>query len=119
MTADANKGAIESVDMIRALALSCPGVAAMSPTARTYLPGRSVVGVVVDEQVVTVHVIAVYGAPLAAIGQRLGSMLSSVLAGRDLQVHIDDIVLPAEALAAGGIEISAMAGAGTPGNGNG
>jgi hypothetical protein len=87
---------IDSVDMIRALTLSCPGVAGMSPVTRTYLPGRTVAGITTDEQRVNVHLIAQYGIPLPGITERLGNLLFPVLAGRSLQVHIDDILLPGD-----------------------
>lgn len=87
---------IDPVDMIRALTLSCPGVAGMSPATRTYLPGRTIAGVTADEHQVDVHVIARYGTPLLGITEQLGTLLSKILAGRALQVHIDDILLPGE-----------------------
>ena len=93
---DEQHGGIDAVDMIRALALRCPGVAAMSPTARSYLPGRTVAGVTVDEHQVNVHVIARYGTPLPGITERLEVLLLPVTAGRSLHVHFQDIVLPGE-----------------------
>ena len=93
---DEQHGGIGAVDMIRALALGCPGVAAMSPTARSYLPGRTVAGVTVDEHRVDVHLIARYGTPLPGITQRLDVLLLPVTAGRSLHVHFEDIVLPGE-----------------------
>ena len=94
---DEQHGGIGAVDMIRALALGCPGVAAMSPTARSYLHGRTVAGVTVDEHRVDVHVIARYGTPLPGITQRLDVLLLlPVTAGRSLHVHFEGIVLPGE-----------------------
>lgn len=87
---------INAVDMIRALTLGCPGVAAMSPVTRTYLPGRTVAGVTTDQHQVTVRVIAQYGTPLPGITERLGNLLYAIRAGRALQVYIDDIVLPGQ-----------------------
>lgn len=87
---------IDAVDMIRALTLGCPGVAAMSPATRTYLPGRTVAGVTTDQHQVTVRVIAQYGTPLLGITERLGNLLFAIRAGRALQVYIDDIVLPGQ-----------------------
>lgn len=96
MTTSPQTTDIDAVDMIRALALSCPGVAAMSPSTRTYLPGRTVAGVTTDQARVDVHVIAQYGTPLPGITQRLGTLIVAVLAGRALHVHVDDIVLPGD-----------------------
>jgi uncharacterized alkaline shock family protein YloU len=97
---DEHGNAISSVDMIRARALGCPGVAGMSAVTRSYLPGRTVTGVTMDEQRVDVHVIAQYGTPLPGITERLGTLLLPILAGRSLHVHIDDIVLPGETVPA-------------------
>ena len=94
---DEQHGGIGAVDTIRALALGCPGVAAMSATAQSYLPaGRTVAGVTVDEHRVDVHLIARYGTPLPAITERLDVLLLPVTAGRSLHVHFEGIVLPGE-----------------------
>jgi hypothetical protein len=93
---DEQHGVIAVVDTIRALALGCPGVAAMSGAARSYLPGRTVAGVTVDEHRVDVHLIARYGAPLPGITERLEVLLLPVTAGRSLHVHFQGIVLPGE-----------------------
>ena len=93
---DEHGGAISSVDMISAGALGCPGVAGMSAVTRSYLPGRTVTGVTVDEHRVDVHLIARYGTPLPGITERLEVLLLPVTAGRSLHVHFEDIVLPGE-----------------------
>lgn len=88
--------AISAADMIRALALGCPGVAGMSGATRSYFPGRTVAGITENDRQVDVRVIARYGTPLLDITVRLSGLLVPVLAGRGLHVHIDDIVLPGE-----------------------
>ena len=93
---DPTDGGVTDADMIRAITLGSPDVAAMSEIARTYLPGRTVPGVRVDTATVDVHVIARCGTPLPELTARLGVLLRPVLAGRSLHLHIEDIELPIE-----------------------
>ena len=79
----------------------------MSGTARSYLPGRTVAGVTVDEHRVDVHLIARYGTPLPAITERLDVLLLPVTAGRSLHVHFQGMVLPGETAPAGDVRPSA------------
>ena len=55
------------IDAISRIVSSCPGVAALSGTARSYLPGRTVPGVSVDTDRVDVFVVARYQDPLTLI----------------------------------------------------
>jgi hypothetical protein len=87
-------------DRISAAVLSCPDVASLSAGAfgevRSYLPGRSVPGVTVDDRTVAVHVVARFGPPLGAIVEQIAAALSPLLAGRELQVTVEDLTLPGD-----------------------
>lgn len=84
------------VDVISSIVASCPGVAALSGAAHSYLPGRTVPGVSVDADRVDVFVVARYADPLPRITEQLNDALGGVLAGRALYVHIEDIVMPGD-----------------------
>jgi uncharacterized alkaline shock family protein YloU len=85
-------------DRISAAVLSCPDVVGMSAGAfgevRSYLPGRSVPGVTVDDDVVAVHVVARFGPPLDAVVEQITAAVSPLLGGRRVHVTVEDIVLP-------------------------
>ena len=87
-------------DRISAAVLSCPDVAGMSAGAfgevRSYLPGRSVPGVTVDDDAVAVHVVARFGPPLGAVVEQIAAALRPLLGGRELHVTVEDITLPGE-----------------------
>jgi len=89
-------GSSADIDAISDIVASCPGVAALSAAARSYLPGRTVPGVSVDTDRVDVFVVARYEDPLTDITEQLAEALAGVLAGRALYVHIEDIVMPGE-----------------------
>jgi hypothetical protein len=85
-------------DQIAAAAADCPGVArlAAGPLA-TYLPGRTVPGVAVREDAVTVAVVAEYGPPLVEVAQQVRDAVGRVTPDRRIDVSVDDINLPAGA----------------------
>ncbi|HEY5115200.1 MAG TPA: hypothetical protein VIJ00_06730 [Nakamurella sp.] len=84
------------IDAISGIVASCPGVAALSAAARSYLPGRTVPGVSVDTDRVDVYVVAHHQEPLTRVTDQLAEALATVLAGRTLYVHIEDILMPGE-----------------------
>jgi len=84
------------IDAISGIVASCPGVAALSAAARSYLPGRTVPGVSVDTDRVDVYVVAHHQEPLTRVTDQLAEALATVLAGRTLYVHIEDILRPGE-----------------------
>jgi len=85
-------------DRISAAVSSCSDVAGMSTgpfgEARSYLPGRSVPGVTVNDDVVDVHVVARFGPPLEAVVEQITAAVSPQLGGRRLHVTVEDITLP-------------------------
>jgi len=85
-------------DRVSTAVLACPDVIDVSAGAfgeiRSYLPGRSVPGVQVDEDRVEVHVVARYGPPLRNVADQIRRAVAPLLAGRTLQISVDDIALP-------------------------
>lgn len=83
---------------IHAAVLGCPDVVALSAgpfgEIASYLPGGRVTGVRTDDRRVEVHVVARYGTPLPEVAERIGRALDGLLAGRTLEIAVEDIVLP-------------------------
>ncbi len=90
-------------DIVSTIVSNLPDVAGLSVGAfgevASYLPGRKILGVRVDDDAVEVHIVARYGKALGTIAEQIGSALAPVLAGRPLQVFVDDILLPGEMVA--------------------
>jgi len=83
-------------DRIAAAVAGCGAVAALAdgPVA-TYLPGRTVPGVAVrDDLVVVVAVVARLGRPLAEAAGQVRAAVAGVAPGLAVDVYIDDIQLP-------------------------
>ena len=93
---------LTDADHIRAAVLACPGVVELSAgpfgEVASYLPGRTVPGVRVDDDHVEVHIVASYGEPLRAVADQIGASVQGLLGGRTLTVAVDDILLPGESL---------------------
>ena len=91
-----------TADRIHTAVLDCPDVAAVSAgqfgEIGSYLPGRTVPGVKIDDERVEVHIVARYGPPLTAVAEQVGAAVAPLLAGRTLHVGVDDILLPGETL---------------------
>lgn len=85
---------LSEADSFAGQVLSCPGVAALSDAARTYLPGRTVPGIVLEPDHVQVHVVLQYGTPVKNLVAQLAWKLSALMAGRALTVHVQDITMP-------------------------
>jgi hypothetical protein len=60
----------------------------------TYLPGRRVRGVRVDEETVEVHVVARWPAVLPEVGDAVRSAAGPLVGGRAIEVVIDDLDVP-------------------------
>lgn len=94
--------------VVAAAVLACPAVAALSGgpagSAATYLPGRRVRGVVVREAVhggppdVAVHVVALFGTPIAEVAGQVRAATSATAPGSRTDVHVDDVLLPGQAV---------------------
>jgi NADH dehydrogenase FAD-containing subunit len=62
----------------------------------TYLPGRRVRGVRVDDGTVEVHVVARWPAVLPEVGDAVRAAAAPLVGGRAVEVVIDDLDVPGE-----------------------
>lgn len=85
------------VDGIAAAALACPAVAGLDrggwQQVATYLPGRRVVGVRIEDERVLVSVVMAAGASVATLEVQLRPALAPYLGGRRLDVLIADVAV--------------------------
>lgn len=86
------------VDAVAAAVAACRTVAGLSGgptgTAATYLPGRRVVGVRVDDGTLTVHAVGVYGPTVDTIGTEVRSAVAPLAGGRTVRVVLEDLAVP-------------------------
>jgi hypothetical protein len=92
--------AAAEVDLLAAAVLACPAVVSLHPGGlhyvATYLPGRRVAGVRVDDTVVEVAVVAATGVPVHVVAAQVRSAVAVLAAGRAVDVHIADVAPPGE-----------------------
>ncbi len=88
------------VDLLAAAVLGCPAVVSLHPGGpryvATFLPGRRVGGVRVDDTVVEVAVVAAAGIPVQSVASQVRSAVATLAAGRAVDVHIADVAPPGE-----------------------
>ncbi|MDP8937946.1 MAG: hypothetical protein M3O23_09515 [Actinomycetota bacterium] len=86
------------LDAVAAAVAGCPPVAGLSAgrfgEVATYLPGRRLVGVRLDDDELEVHVVARWGTPLPEVGDAVRRAVAPVGDGRPVTVYIDDIEVP-------------------------
>lgn len=91
-------------DRVAATVTALPEIAALATSGRvvvaTYLPGRRVLGVRLDERSVTVAVVGASGAPVPAIAAAVRAALAPLVGARRVDVRVEDVVLSHEAGAA-------------------
>lgn len=84
-------------DAIAAAVLGCPAVAGLSGgvggVVATYLPGRRVTGLRIDDATVTVHVVGRYGPPMTEISDQVARAVSPLAGGRQVGVVVEDLLL--------------------------
>ena len=84
-------------DLIAAAVLACPTVAGLSGgiagEVATYLPGRRVTGLRIDDATVTVHVIGRYGPTMTEISNQVTRAVTPLAGGRQVGVVIEDLQL--------------------------
>lgn len=84
-------------DAIAAAVLACPTVAGLSGgvagEVATYLPGRRVTGLRVDDATVTVHVVGRYGPTMSEISNQVTRAVTPLAGGRQVGVVIEDLLL--------------------------
>lgn len=86
------------VDLVAAAVRGCPAVddldEGLSGSAATYLPGRRVIGVRIDNDRVYVQVRARWGITAGGLGRQVRSAVLPLAAGRAIDVNISDIAEP-------------------------
>lgn len=84
-----------SADTIAATVSGLPAVARLSGgtvgEVATYLPGRRVTGIRVQDDAVTVHLVARYGTPLPEVADAVRSAIAGLVGGRRVDVGVDDV----------------------------
>lgn len=87
-------------DGVASAVTTCPAVVSLSGGAfgqvATYLPGRRVIGVRICAESVDVHVVGVYGIPIAILAAQVRSAAASHARGRAVNVWVDDVRTPEE-----------------------
>ncbi len=82
-------------DAIATAVLACSTVAGLSGgiagEVATYLPGRRVTGVRIDDSTVTVHVIGRYGPTMTEISNQATRAVTPLAAGRRVGIVIEDL----------------------------
>jgi len=85
-------------DAIATAVLACRTVAGLSGgiagEVATYLPGRRVTGVRIDDATVTAHVVGRYGPSMTEISTDVTRAVTPLAGGRQVEVVIEDIGLP-------------------------
>jgi len=83
------------VDVIAAATLACPAVAGLHAggplVVATYLPGRRVDGVRVEDDRVLVSVVLLYGVPVRSLERQVRNALAPHVDGRSVDVHVADV----------------------------
>ena len=83
------------VDAITAAALACPAVAGLheggTRAVATYLPGRRVVGVRVEDHRVLVSAVLASGSSVRSLEAQVRSALAPYVQGRRVDLHVADV----------------------------
>jgi uncharacterized alkaline shock family protein YloU len=99
-TAAVARNEAATADAVATAATGCPGVASLHGggllRTATYLPGRLVEGVHVDDDRVRVSVVAVHGVPVAVVAAQVREAVGPLVPGWAVDVHVADIRPPAE-----------------------
>ena len=83
------------VDDLAAAVRSCPAVVDLAEgepaSAATYLPGRRIVGLAVDDTRVTVQVRSRWGAPVGEVASQIRAAAGPLIGGRPLDIVVADV----------------------------
>jgi len=83
------------VDAIAAATMACPAVAGLDEggtrAVATYLPGRRVVGIRVEDGRVLVSVVLALGFSVQTLEVQVRSALAGHIRGRQVDVHVADV----------------------------
>jgi hypothetical protein len=93
-----------TADAVAAAVLACPAVASLHGgglrRTATYLPGRLVEGVHVDEDRIRVSVVAVQDVPVPVLAEQIRAAVAPLAPGRAIDVHLADLQLAGDQPAA-------------------
>jgi len=86
----------DAADAVAAAVLGCPAVAALHPggvlhRAVTYLPGRRVEGVHLDDDRIKISVVGVHGIPVSLLADQVRTAVAPLADGRIVDVHVADL----------------------------
>ena len=85
-------------DAIAAAVTACSTVAGLSGgvagEVATYLPGRRVTGLRIDDATVTVHVVGRFGPTMTEISNEVTRAVTPLAGGRQVGVVIEDLLIP-------------------------
>lgn len=85
-------------DAVASAVTACPHVASLSAGTvgeiATYLPGRRVQGIRVQDESLEIHVVARWGTPLPEIGAEVRRAVAALAGGRPITVSIEDVETP-------------------------
>lgn len=85
-------------DLIARMVLSCPAVDGLDAGApgsvETYLPGRRITGVAVDDGRVTVQVRMVWGTTVDALISQVRAVLAPLVGDRRIDIVVSDVASP-------------------------
>ena len=105
MTNPAEAALVDGVDVdaVAAAVRSCPAVDDLDGGrlggAATYLPGRRVPGIRIDDDRIEVHVRGVWGQPVGVLADQIRTALAALSGGRVVDVVLTDVAEPGQARA--------------------
>jgi hypothetical protein len=105
MTNPAEPALVDGVDVdaVAAAVRSCPAVddldGGLLGGVATYLPGRRVPGIRIDDDRIEVHVRGVWDQPVGQIADQIRGVLATLNGGRIIDVVLTDIAEPGQARA--------------------
>ncbi len=95
--ADEPGGQVELADLLAEITRAVPGVADLHGgvfgEVATYLPGRQVAGVRIEDDHVEIHVSVLWNEPVRATAEQVSARVAEVV-GRPVYVTVDDVVHP-------------------------
>jgi len=86
----------DTADAVATAVLGCAAVAALHPGGLvhrtvTFLPGRRVEGVHLDEDRIAVSVVGVQGIPVTLLADQVRAAVAPLAGGRRVDVHVADL----------------------------
>ncbi|HEY0165570.1 MAG TPA: hypothetical protein VGB75_00880 [Jatrophihabitans sp.] len=106
------------VDAVAAAVRGCPAVDDLDGgrlgSVATYLPGRRVPGIRIEDNRIEVHVRGVWGQPVGLIAQQIRGVLATLSGGRVIDVVLTDVADPGQAKAPLASPTTGAVGAATP-----